>query len=76
VPPEPQKFTVAEGQLGNVLSAAVPLVLRLGTGALINGWKPTLAPDDGEGYSLFRVAGKFWKRSLTPKPLLTRAPTP
>lgn len=58
VAPEPQKFTVTEGQLGNVLSAAVPLVLRLGTGALINGWKPSLVDDDGQGYSLLRVAGK------------------
>lgn len=58
VAPEPQKFTVAEGQLGNVLSAAMPLVLRLGTGALINGWKPSFVDDDGQGYSLLRIAGK------------------
>ena len=58
VAPDPQKFTVSEGQLGNVVSAAVPLVLRVGTGALINGWKPSLVDDDGAGYSLLRVAGK------------------
>jgi len=58
VAPEPRKFTVAEGSLGRVASSAIPLVLRAGTGALINGWSPSLVDDDGEGYSLLRVAGK------------------
>ena len=58
VAPQPQKYTVTEGQLGRVLHSAVPLVVRLGTGALMNGWTPSLAPDDGEGYSVVRAFGK------------------
>ena len=58
VAPTPRKFTVAEGSLGRVVSSAIPLVLRAGTGALINGWSPSLVDDDGEGYSIVRVAGK------------------
>ena len=58
-PPEPKKFTVAEGNLGNVISAAVPLVLRLGTGALVNGYAPSLVDDDEPTkYSIVRFAGK------------------
>jgi len=58
VAPTPRKFTVAEGSLGRVVSSAIPLVLRAGTGALINGWSPSIVDDDGEGYSIVRVAGK------------------
>ena len=58
VAPTPKKFFVAEGSLGRVVSSAIPLVLRAGTGALINGWSPSLEDDDGEGYSIVRVAGK------------------
>lgn len=70
VAPEPRKFTVAEGSLGRVASSAIPLVLRAGTGALINGWSPSLAKDDGEGYALFRVAGKKFAEAsdLGPRP--------
>ena len=70
VAPEPRKFTVAEGSLGRVASSAIPLVLRAGTGALINGWSPSLAEDDGEGYALFRVAGKKFAEAsdLGPRP--------
>lgn len=56
--PEPKKFAVADGALGTVVHSAIPLVLRLGTGALINGWKPSLVADDGTpGYAILRVAG-------------------
>ena len=45
-------------------------MLRAGTGALINGWSPSLAEDDGEGYALFRVAGKKFAEAsdLGPRP--------
>jgi glutathione S-transferase len=73
VAPEPKKFTVAEGSLGRVVSSAIPLVLRAGTGALISGWSPSLVDDDGEGYSILRVAGKKVAESsrLGPRPELT-----
>lgn len=72
-PPEPKKFTVAEGSLGRVVSSAIPLVLRAGTGALINGWSPSIVDDDDEGYSIVRVAGKKLKEasSLGPRPAET-----
>jgi len=55
----PRKFTVREGELGKVMSAAIPLVLRLGTGALIGGYDVSLAEDDdGSRYALARFAGK------------------
>ena len=53
----PRKFTVREGEFGKVLSAAIPLLLRLGTGALIGGYDVSLAEDDGGSrYSLARFA--------------------
>ena len=74
VPPEPRKFTVAQGSLGRVVSSAIPLVLRGGTGALISGWFPSIVRDDGApGYSMFRVAGKKLKEAsaLGPRPAKT-----
>ena len=42
-----------------MISAAVPLVLRLGTGALVNGYAPSLVDDDdATKYSIVRFAGK------------------
>ena len=37
--PRPQRFTVAEGQLKNIASAAFPALFRLGSGALCSGYK-------------------------------------
>ena len=78
VAPTPRKFTVAEGSLGRVVSSAIPLVLRAGTGALINGWSPSLVDDDGEGYSIVRVAGKKLAEAsdLGPRCLLYTSPSP
>ena len=57
--PKPQKFTVSEGNLGNVVAATIPLVLRLGTGALVNGYGPSIVDDDDyTKYSIVRFAGK------------------
>jgi len=38
VGPEPQRFAVAEGALGNVATASVPTLLRLGAGAFCIGY--------------------------------------
>ena len=64
---------MAEGNLGNVISAAVPLVLRLGTGALVNGYAPSLVDDDEPTkYSIVRFAGKRLDEAnaLGPRPAL------
>ena len=37
--PEPRRFTVAEGQLKNIASAAFPALMRLGSGAFVSGYK-------------------------------------
>ena len=61
----PQPFTVREGELGKVASAALPLVLRFATGVLIGGYSPSLVDDDG-GYSVVRFGNKMLKeRSKT-----------
>ena len=61
VPPQP--FTVREGELGKVLSAAIPLVLRLGTGALIGGYEVRLDADDDESKGKYAIA-RFAKRRV------------
>lgn len=61
VPPQP--FTVREGELGKVLSAAIPLVLRLGTGALIGGYEVRLDADDDGSEGKYAIA-RFAKRRV------------
>lgn len=58
VGPRPQRFTVAEGQLKNIASAAFPALFRLGSGALCSGYKVSLVPDDGKSYAVATVAGR------------------
>ena len=66
---EPRPFTVREGELGKVLSAALPLVIRLGTGALIGGYSLSIVEDDDEdAYSIARFAGKRIKERSTTLP--------
>lgn len=40
--PEPQKFGVAEGELANVLTASGSFVTRAVSGALCEGWTPSI----------------------------------
>lgn len=47
VGPKPQRFTVAEGQIKEVASAAFPALARLGSGAFCMGYKTALVKDDG-----------------------------
>ena len=66
---EPQPFVVREGELGKVLSAALPLVIRLGTGALIGGYSLSIVDDtDEDAYSIARFAGKRIKERSTTLP--------
>lgn len=66
---EPQPFTVREGELGKVASAALPLVIRLGTGALIGGYSLSIVDDtDEDAYSIARFAGKRIKERSTTLP--------
>ena len=63
----PQPFTVREGELGKVASAALPLVLRFATGVLIGGYSPSIEADDG-GYSVARFGNKMLKEKSTTLP--------
>lgn len=49
VGPKPQRFTVAEGQLKNIASAAFPALVRLGSGALCSGYRGGCLWAAGEG---------------------------
>jgi hypothetical protein len=49
-PPEPQPLT-ATGDWGTLLSASAALVLRLGAGALVTGWSPSLSLSPPSRYS-------------------------
>lgn len=44
--PQPQKFSVAKGQLVAVLSACGPFVMRGGLGAFAMGYRAAIAVDD------------------------------
>lgn len=55
--PEPKRFTVADGQLGEVASASLPALLRLGSGALVLGYEAGLVDDDGK-YGVVRFGNK------------------
>ena len=49
--PEPQKFGVADGELTNVLTASGSFVTRAVSGALCEGWTPTVvegSPPEGQ----------------------------
>lgn len=60
--PDPVRFAVAEGQLGAIVGSSVPLLLRLGTGALTQGYSAGIGEDDGS-YSLVSVSGRKLKES-------------
>lgn len=54
VPPEPRPLTVT-GDVGSLLSVSVALGLRLGTGALVMGWSPSVSlaqPSEAGAYAL------------------------
>lgn len=38
----PQRFTVPEGKLGDIIFSSIPLALRLGSGAFVDGWSVSL----------------------------------
>mmetsp|Transcript_18887 Transcript_18887/g.52907 ORF Transcript_18887/g.52907 Transcript_18887/m.52907 type:complete len:347 (+) Transcript_18887:111-1151(+) len=53
VGPEAKRFAVGEGQLGNVATASLPTLMRLGAGAFCVGYNAEMVEDDGR-YSVFR----------------------
>ncbi|KAI8470383.1 MAG: hypothetical protein J3K34DRAFT_260374 [Monoraphidium minutum] len=55
--PEAKRFTVADGQLGNVASAALPFLLRFGSGGFASGYSSGLKADDGT-YGVVKAAGR------------------
>jgi len=63
--PEPKKFGVADGELMNVLSASGSFVTRMVSGALCEGWTPSIvegAPPAGT-YTFGEVGGRYLKET-------------
>jgi glutathione S-transferase len=63
--PEPQKFGVADGELTNVLTASGSFVTRAVSGALCEGWTPTVvegSPPEGQ-YTLGELGGRWLKET-------------
>ncbi|PSC77062.1 hypothetical protein C2E20_0521 [Micractinium conductrix] len=56
--PEPRRFTVAEGQLKNIASAAFPALMRLGSGAFVSGYKSSLVPEQPGQYAVISFLGR------------------
>jgi glutathione S-transferase len=63
--PEPQKFGVADGELANVLTASGSFVTRAVSGALCEGWTPSIV--EGEcpkgTYTLGEIGGRYIKET-------------
>ena len=63
--PQPQKFGVADGELANVLTASGSFVTRAVSGALCEGWTPTVvegSPPAG-AYTLGEFGGRWLKET-------------
>ena len=63
--PQPQKFGVADGELANVLTASGSFVTRAVSGALCEGWTPTIvegSPPPG-AYTLGELVGRWLKET-------------
>ena len=63
--PQPQKFGVADGELANVLTASGSFVTRAVSGALCEGWTPTVvegSPPAGT-YTLGEFGGRWLKET-------------
>jgi hypothetical protein len=55
--PEAKRFTVADGQLGNIATAAFAALIRLGSGGFASGYSSGLKADDGS-YGVLKAAGR------------------
>lgn len=55
--PDPKRFTVPQGQLGNIASAAFPFLVRLGSGGFASGYSSGFKADDGT-YGVVKVGGQ------------------
>jgi len=75
--PEPRKFAVADGELANVLSASGSFITRAVSGALCEGWTPSVV--EGEcppgTYTLGEFGGRYLKETsdvgMFPRPEIT-----
>lgn len=56
---EGQRFAVGPGQLPAVAGASLGLFLRAGTGALVQGYKPTITDVNETKYTLQSVGGRM-----------------
>lgn len=63
--PEPKKFGVADGELMNVLTASVPFATRLVSGALCEGWTPSIVegPIPEGTYSFGEFGGRHLRET-------------
>lgn len=61
--PEPKRFAVAEGQTGLIASAALPALLRLGSGALCLGYGVSLAKVEPGQYAVASFLGRAVKET-------------
>lgn len=67
---EGKRFAVAQGQLPAVAGASLGLFLRAGTGALVQGYSPSVKESDETKYTLQNVGGRMLEETssvLVPK---------
>lgn len=72
---EPKRFTVAEGQLANIGTMAIPTLFRLGAGLAVAGYQVSLKDDDGK-YGVLKAAGKKVSETSAIIPTLARPEKP
>ena len=62
VGPEPQRFTVAPGQLATVAGAAFGSLVRVGSGGFVSGYQSSLVEEDGR-YAVASAGGRKLRES-------------
>eukprot|EP00238_Polyblepharides_amylifera_P014951 CAMPEP_0196578922 /NCGR_PEP_ID=MMETSP1081-20130531/13259_1 /TAXON_ID=36882 /ORGANISM="Pyramimonas amylifera, Strain CCMP720" /LENGTH=323 /DNA_ID=CAMNT_0041898319 /DNA_START=82 /DNA_END=1053 /DNA_ORIENTATION=+ len=56
---EPQRFVIREGQAGNIATAALPSLLRAGSGMFCSGYNVSLDKDEPDMYAVFHMNGQM-----------------
>lgn len=74
--PTPRRFYVAPENLLNIATSSVQFLLRLGSGAFVNGYNVALAPEKLNEYTILRAFGQQAKETSAkmnnrPKQLIT-----
>ncbi|WVY96469.1 hypothetical protein V8G54_028620 [Vigna mungo] len=55
-PPEPKRFAIRPDKIGDVLGAALPLLLRFATGVFVSGYSIPYLEDPNTGIEMFESA--------------------